>query len=86
MTSTLLAQQMREDFVKRAHEKSQELFDALQASALGHFIQVKTASGEVKVYKTKPDVAALKEINDRVHGKAHQSIELSEAPDIQIDL
>ena len=76
-SSTLLAQKMKERFVERAHEDAEQLYDALQDSAKGHFIQVKTKEGETKVYKKSPDVTALKEIHDRVWGKPKQEVDLT---------
>lgn len=77
-SSTLLAQQMKEEFVRRAHADAQDLYNALVDAAKGCWVkEVDKKTGEENIYQRPPDVAALREIHDRVYGKAPQGIDLT---------
>lgn len=67
----------REALRKMIEADTQELYAAWKDTALGHFIQVKTAQGDVKVYKKSPNGQAIKEMFDRAFGKAKQEVDVT---------
>ena len=52
-----------------------ELHAAWKDSALGHYVQVKTPSGMMKVYKESPNAIAIRDMFERAFGKPDQKIE-----------
>lgn len=46
-----------------------ELYVAWKDSGVGHFVQVPTETGEIKVYKKSPNAQAIKDMFERAFGK-----------------
>ena len=74
---TIAKIEAREALRKMIEADTQELYAAWKDTALGHFIQVKTAQGDVKVYKKSPNGQAIKEMFDRAFGKAKQEVDVT---------
>ena len=71
-----LAKVAAQDALRAAIEADmQELYDAWKATAIGHFVRVKTATGETKVYKRSPNASAIKDMFERAFGRPKQPIE-----------
>lgn len=75
--NTVAKLEAREALRKMIEADTQELYAAWKDTALGHFIQVKTAQGDVKVYKKSPNGQAIKEMFDRAFGKAKQEVDVT---------
>ena len=76
-TKTLETQTIRKRLVERFSEKADELFDAWEDLALGHYQLIEQPDGTAKVYKTAPNPKALKDLIDQTIGKASQQIDVS---------
>src|SRR3990167_264521 len=75
--STIIAQEFRTALAKRIAAKADKYYDAIEDLALGHFVEITTADGTVKVYKKSPDPKSLQIVTDRGFGRAQQSIDLT---------
>lgn len=73
--STIAKLTARDELRKGIEAMFPELLIAWKDSALGHYIQVKTAEGETKVYKKAPNPVAIKDMVERVLGKPVQPVE-----------
>lgn len=69
-----MAREMRKQIVERVQKELPALMDAWLDSAKGHFMQVKTPTGEIKVYKKAPNTMALKDLAERALGKPEQPV------------
>lgn len=72
---TLAAQETKAKLVELIHADMVELYAAWKDSALGHYLEVKTPQGVVKVYKKAPNAMAIKDMFERAFGKPTQPIE-----------
>ncbi len=64
----------REELRKLIEADMRELHSAWKDAALGHFMQVKMPTGEMKVYKKAPNAVAIKDMFERAFGKPEQPI------------
>ena len=74
-SATVAAQEFREVLAAEIKKDADQWISAIKDLALGHFSQVKTKDGEVKVYKTAPDPAAWQKATDRAFGKPQESVD-----------
>lgn len=70
--STVAKIEAREVLRKLIEAETVPLFEAWKDSALGHFIQVTSAAGLVKVYKEAPNGVAIRDMFERAFGKPEQ--------------
>lgn len=75
--STVAKIEAREALRKMIEADTEELYAAWKDTALGHFIQVKTAQGDVKVYKKSPNGQAINDMFNRAFGKAKQEVDVT---------
>ena len=76
-SATLIKQEFRKALAERIKKDADKWIDAIQDSALGHWMEVKQADGTVKVYKTKPDPSAWQKGMDRAFGAPEQEVDLT---------
>jgi len=76
---------MRERFVELCHAKSEDIFDALLTVALGKFEVVSATKSSIRTYTEPPNVAALREICDRVWGRPTTTVDISTQFDINTE-
>ena len=74
---TIETEATKKAIVERVNAEAKELMDAWLDVAKGHFVYVKTASGETKVYKRPPNSTAIKDIIERAHGKPKQDVDVT---------
>jgi hypothetical protein len=76
-TPTLVKQLFKKALAERINEDLESWVTPIEDLAKGHFVEVRTAEGEVKVYKKSPDAKAWQVVMDRVFGKPEQSVDLT---------
>lgn len=75
--SASLALKMKDQFIKHAYKRAKEYQEALDQLALGQKKCRKAGNGSKEyIYQTKPNVAALIEIHDRVWGRPQANLDL----------
>jgi len=74
-SATIQAQLFRDALAKEIQKEAKAWITAIRDASLGHFMQVKTKDGEVKVYKTAPDPQAWEKATSRAFGKPEQPID-----------
>jgi hypothetical protein len=73
-TPTLVAQEFRRHLAAKIKADMQSWIEPIEDLAKGHFVQVKTKEGELKVYRKSPDARAWEKVMDRAFGKAPQPL------------
>lgn len=73
--NTVAKIEARQVLREKIEKDLEPLYDAWRDCALGHFVEVKTATGVVKVYKESPDSHAIRDMFERAFGKPVQPIE-----------
>ncbi len=68
--------EMKRRWVDRIEKEADLFFDAQRDQALGHFKEVTTPDGKIRVYKKSPNSFALEWIFEHIWGKAPQKIDL----------
>lgn len=68
---------LKKRWLARVAKVADKIFDAHLDSALGHFKEVKTPDGGVKVYKTSPNSGDLQWLQEHIWGKANQPLDLT---------
>lgn len=84
--TTVAKIEAREALRKKIEADMEPLYEAWKDSALGHFIQVKLATGEMKVYKKPPNAVAIKDMFERAFGKPDQKVEAAVTVESQADM
>lgn len=69
-----MTRQMKEMLVKKCHEEYEPVLEALISLAVGIKVRTFNDDGEEVVYDRPPDIYAIREIHDRMFGKAPQAI------------
>jgi hypothetical protein len=77
-SSTLIAQEFRRQLAEEINKDMQSWIEPMKDVAKGHFIQVTTKDGEVKVYKKAPDPNAWQKVMDRAFGKPKETVEVQD--------
>ena len=66
----------RQKLVARFEQEADKIFDGLMELAVGHWSVMDTVMGEQRVFRKSPEVAAIKELFDRMWGKAQQNVQI----------
>lgn len=70
--NTVAKIEAREELRKLIEKDMRELYVAWKDSALGHFVQVKTETGEIQVYKKSPNAIAIRDMFVQAFGNPNQ--------------
>ena len=76
-TPTLVKQLFRKALAERINSDMESWVAPMEDLAKGHFIEVKTADGEIKVYKKSPEAKAWQAVMDRAFGKPEQGVDVT---------
>lgn len=74
-TATIEAQLFRESLATRIGKDADRWLTSIDDAANGHFVEVKTKDGQVKVYKKAPNPQAWEKAMDRAFGKPEQPVD-----------
>ncbi len=67
---------MKKEWIEQVHQEANRIFRAQLDLALGHYREVRTAQGVIRVYKQPPNARAIEWILEQVWGKATQRVEV----------
>lgn len=67
---------LKRKWLGRVNKIADKIFDAHEDSALGHYREVQTPDGKVKVYKKPPNPMSLEWMMEHIWGKAPQKLEI----------
>mgnify|MGYP001561288696 CR=1 FL=1 len=84
--ATKTRREMQKRWVDRIWEEADKFFDAQRDLALGHYKEVTTPQGVVRVYKRSPNARSLQWMFEQIWGKAPQYIELEVEEEAKIEL
>lgn len=84
--ATKFRREMQKRWVDRIWEEADKFFDAQRDLALGHYKEVLTNEGRVKVYRKSPDARSLQWMFEQIWGKAPQYIELEVEEEMKFEL
>lgn len=68
--------QLKNRWLQRTNKIADQIFDAHQDLALGHYTEIMTEDGKVRVYKKSPNPASLEWIMEHIWGRAPQKLTL----------
>ncbi len=74
--NTRIRKALQARFLQRVEKIADKVFDAHEALALGHYVEVHTEDGQIRVYKKSPNGEALRWMQEHVWGLAPLKIDL----------